>query len=79
MRAVGRNDGILRLVDGSGGSYVELNKPKDTPVHFLAAFVDHVRNRHRLDFVPPVRDGALHRISVTMRGRPVRAPARMRF
>jgi len=79
MRAVGRNDAIRRLVEGTGGNYIELQRRTDTPVYPLAGIVDQMRKRYRLDFVPAVRDGAMHRISVTLRGRPVRAPARMRF
>jgi hypothetical protein len=77
--AVGRNDAIRRLAEGTGGNYIELPRQTDTPVYPLAAIVDQMRKRYRLDFVPPVRDGAMHRISVTLRGRPIRAPARMRF
>jgi len=79
MRAVGRNDAIRRLVEGTGGNYIELQRRTDTSVYPLAGIVDQMRKRYRLDFVPAVRDGAMHRISVTLRGRPVRAPARMRF
>lgn len=79
MRAVGRNDAIRRLVEGTGGNYAELQRPTDTPTYSLPGIVDQIRKRYRLDFTPPVRDGAVHRISVTLGGRPVRAPARMRF
>ena len=79
MRAVGRNDAIRRLVEGAGGNYVELQRRTDSPIYPMVGIVDQIRKRYRLDFTPPVRDGAVHRISVTLRGRPVRAPARVRF
>ena len=79
MRAVGRNDAIRRLVEGSGGLYFELEKPSDSPIDRLTGMLDQLRKRSRIDFVPPVRDGAVHRVSLTLAGRPIRAATRIRY
>jgi hypothetical protein len=76
---VGRNDAIRQLVRDTGGNYVELQKRETDPARSLLALVTELRRRDRLEFTPPTRDGALHRIAVTAKGRPVRAPSRIRF
>ena len=79
MRATGRNEALKRLAANTGGNYVELQKRTDSPVYALPDVVDQMRKRYRLDFVPATPDGKVHRVSVTLGGRPVRAPTRMRF
>jgi hypothetical protein len=76
---VGRNDAIRQLVRDTGGNYIELEKRGTDPARNLLAMVTNLRQRDRLEFTPPARDGALHQIIVTAKGRPVRAPSRMRF
>ena len=79
MRAVGRNGALRRLADGSGGLYYELQKRSESPIYRLAGMLDQMRKQYRIDFVPPVRDGAVHRVSVTRAGRPVRAATHIRY
>ena len=76
---IGRNEAIRQLVRDTGGHYVELQKRETDPARSLLALVTELRQRIRLEFTPPVRDGALHRIAVTAKGRPVRAASRMRL
>ncbi len=79
MRAVGRNDAVRRLVEGSGGLYREVQRRSESPITWLTGMLDQMRNQYRVDFVPPVRDGAVHRVSITIAGRPLRATTRIRY
>jgi hypothetical protein len=75
----GRTEAMRRLVEETGGDYRELDRRTDTPAFVFNVLLNNLRERCRLDFVPPVVDDVEHRISVTLGGRPVRAPARLRF
>ena len=75
----GRTEAMRRLVEETGGDYRELDRRTDTPAFIFNVLLNNLRDRCRLDFVPPVVDDVDHRISVTLGGRPVRAPSRMRF
>jgi hypothetical protein len=79
MDILGRNDALRRLARDTGGRYSEVNKPGGDPLPLVVSALDDLRDRARLEFVPPVRDGAVHRVSVTLRGRPVQAPVRLQF
>ena len=79
IHAVGRNDALRRIAEGSGGAFIELKSRTDSPTYLLTGMVDQMRKRYRIDFVPPVRDGAVHQISVTSAGRPIGAPIRIRY
>jgi Mg-chelatase subunit ChlD len=79
MEILGRNDALRRLARDTGGRYSELKKPGGDPVPLVVSALDDLRNRTRLAFVPPVRDGAVHRVGVALHGRPVPAPVRLQF
>jgi hypothetical protein len=79
IRVFGRNEGLQRLARGTGGTYVELRTRDTNRGSAVIGALDELRRRARLEFVPPVRDGAIHRVSVTLRGRPVAVPERLRF
>lgn len=75
IQIVGRNDRLLRLVDETGGSYLELRDTKQLAVEDFASLLwmlNHLRKSYRLDFVPPTKDNRLHEISVTAGGQPVK-------
>ena len=85
IRAVGRNDGLRRLTQNSGGHFFAFQKKtparagSDPPEFILAAMVNQLRKRYRIDFEPPARDGRLHEVRVTIGGRPVAGPTRLVF
>ena len=75
----GRTEAMQRLVEETGGDYRELEQRTDRPAFLLGELLNKLRDRCRLDFVPAVGDDVAHQISVTSQGRPVRAPARVRW
>jgi hypothetical protein len=75
----GRTEAMRRLVEETGGDYREVERRTDNLAFIFNFLLNNLRDRCRLDFAPPVVDGLEHRISVTSQGRPVRAPARLRF
>jgi len=77
VQIIGRNANLQRLVDASGGTYVELRTRKDLPIEFLAGLVANVRSRTRLEIEAPARDGRVHRLSVRVGRAPVRAPSQI--
>jgi Mg-chelatase subunit ChlD len=80
MEVFGRNGALRRLADDTGGGFAELKtRHEDEQGGTIANALNRLRGRVRLEFVPPVREGALHRVSVTARGRSVYGPARLRF
>jgi len=77
IRILGRNDRLLRLVGETGGSYFEIDDTDQVPdgaVSYFLSAVTSLRQYYRLDFVPPQRDSRLHQVSVTVGGKPARAP-----
>jgi Mg-chelatase subunit ChlD len=79
MQVIGRNDALRRLARDTGGRYSELRSNRDDPIASVVSALNDLRDRARLEFVPPLRDGAVHQVSVTLRGRPVQAPVRLEF
>ena len=79
MHVIGRNDNLRRLARDTGGEYAELRTPMEEPTPVLVGQLHRLRARTRLGFLPPVRDGALHRVSVALDGRPIGGPVWMRF
>jgi hypothetical protein len=79
MRVIGRNDALQSLARASGGEYREVSKYGGDPALPIRSLLANLRDRVRLEFTPPVRDGAVHRVAVTHRGRSVAAPPRIRF
>jgi hypothetical protein len=79
MEIIGRNDALRRLARDTGGRYAELRSPGDDPLPLVVSALNDLRDRARLEFAPPVRDGAVHRVSVTVGGRAVPAPVRLQF
>jgi hypothetical protein len=78
MLANGRNDPLRTLARDSAGDYMEYTRPKEAPpLRFLVDSIQNVRQRCRLDFVPPIAGGARQRLTVTVAGRTVRAPIRV--
>jgi hypothetical protein len=74
MRLIGRNEGLQRLARGTGGTYTELLTRRSLRIPPIVGALNDLRRRARLEVVPPARDGAVHRVSVTLGGRPVPAP-----
>lgn len=79
MISIGRNDAMRKLAESTGGRYLELPRSNSGPQHVLPGFVDDLRKRYRIDFVPPARDGRVHQIAVTLAGRPVKAAKTLKF
>jgi hypothetical protein len=79
LRLVGRNDGLQRLARGTGGSYTELLTRDSLRIPPIVSALNDLRGRARLEFVPPIRDGAVHRVSITLRGRAVPVPTSLQF
>jgi len=79
MQVVGRNDGLQRLARDSGGGYAQLRAALHEPYSLIISDLNDLRDRTRLEFVPPVQDGAIHRVSVTLRGRPIHGPVSLAF
>lgn len=82
MQVIGRNDNLRRLAHDTGGEYDELRDPRaelDVPARMLIDQVNRLRARTRLEFLPPVRDGAVHRVSVAVGGRSIAGPVMMAF
>jgi hypothetical protein len=79
MQVIGRNDNLRRLARDTGGEYAELRTPMEEPTPVLVGQLHRLRARTRLEFLPPVRDGAVHRVSVALDGRPIGGPIWMRF
>jgi len=77
MEVHGRNDALRRIADETGGEFVELRSVRSyTPI---GKALQELRDRVRLEFVPAVRNGALHRVSVTARGRKIAEALRLAF
>jgi hypothetical protein len=76
---VGRNNNLRKLAQDSGGEYTELLMTQNGPSEAMLGFLRRLRGRARLEFVPPVRDGAVHRVSVEVDGRLIGKPVSMRF
>jgi hypothetical protein len=79
MEVTGRNGVLRRLADDTGGTFVELGRRTDRSGAPIANALKALRKRARLEFSPPLRNGAVHRVSVTARGRIVYGPARILF
>ena len=54
----GRTEAMRRLVEETGGDYRELEQRTDAPAFIFDFLLNKLRDRCRLDFVPPVVDGA---------------------
>jgi hypothetical protein len=79
MQVIGRNDGLRSLARDTGGRYSELRSHQKDPVMLIVDALRDLRGRVRLEFVPPVRDGAIHRVSIMFRGLPVHEPVWLQF
>lgn len=82
MLVMGRNAKLRRLALDTGGEYGELRDPKaepDVPSRLLIDQLNRLRTRTRLELLPPARDGAVHRVSVALDGRPIVGPVWIRF
>jgi hypothetical protein len=82
MQVIGRNDNLRRLAQDTGGEYAELRDPKaevDVPSRMLIGQMNRLRGRTRLEFQPPARGGAVHRVSVALHGQPIGGPVWMPF
>jgi hypothetical protein len=79
VAVVGRNNNLRRLAQDSGGEYAEVLMTQHGPSEPMLDFLRRLRGRARLEFVPPVRDDAVHRVSVEVAGRPIGPPVMMRF
>jgi hypothetical protein len=88
VQMIGRNEKLRQLARDTGGEYAELRTPhkfagersaQDEPATLLIGELNHLRAKTRLEFLPPVRDGVLHRVSVAVDGRTIGGPVRIPF
>ena len=72
---IGRNDGLKRIADATGGALFEMRDSKDQPIDSIAGMVGEARDRHRLEIDYPFRDSRQHTLAVRVGKTPVIAPA----
>jgi hypothetical protein len=78
MQVIGRNAALRRLAQDTGGEFTE-QRSREGPGTALKDALNEFRTRVRLEFVPPVRDGAVHRVSVMSGGKVIHGPVTRQF